>query len=107
MASGRHRIPPWKYRASPGEPVVTVISAEDSLIKGNINAEGERLCHTPSSLWYERTRVSEANGDSRIGANRSAHLSSAVKMLMRAGIRMPSGLQNCRNAAAISSTMAA
>jgi len=32
-------------------------------IKGNINAEGERIDHTPWSPWYERTKINEAAGE--------------------------------------------
>ena len=33
-------------------------------IKGNINRDGERIYHTPwGSQWYERTKITESNGE--------------------------------------------
>lgn len=46
-----------RWRAASGET-----GPEGCEIKGNINAEGERIYHTPASPWYDRVRVNQARG---------------------------------------------
>jgi hypothetical protein len=46
-----------RWRSASGET-----GPEGCEIKGNINAEGERIYHTPASPWYDRVRVDEARG---------------------------------------------
>lgn len=58
--------PPWEYRAgsrfaassgsAPAGPDAGCV------IKGNINAAGERIFHTPASRWYARTSINEMRG---------------------------------------------
>lgn len=53
---------PWDYRANHWERAAA--EAPDGCpIKGNINAEGEQIYHTPWSPWYGRTKISEASGE--------------------------------------------
>jgi endonuclease YncB( thermonuclease family) len=54
--------PPWDYRTDRWERAVNA-SPHGCPIKGNINAEGERIYHTPWSPWYGRTKVNEAAGE--------------------------------------------
>jgi endonuclease YncB( thermonuclease family) len=54
---------PWAYRADRWAVAVQA-SPEGCPIKGNINGEGERIYHAPwGSQWYERTRVTESDGE--------------------------------------------
>src|SRR5918996_2350409 len=64
--------PPWEYRAKRWE--VAAQEAPDGCpIKGNINRDGERIYHTPwSSQWYDRTRISTANGEQWFCSEREA-----------------------------------
>lgn len=53
---------PWDYRADRWERAAA--EAPDGCpIKGNINAAGEQIYHTPWSPWYGRTKISEADGE--------------------------------------------
>lgn len=53
---------PWDYRADRWERAVAA-APDGCPIKGNINAEGEHIYHTPWSPWYGRTKISEAAGE--------------------------------------------
>jgi len=52
--------PPWEYRADRWERAAAESPQPGCPIKGNINAEGERIYHTPWSPWYRRTKIDEA-----------------------------------------------
>jgi len=56
----------WEYRSGGWSQAAAVVDDgpghEDCPIKGNINAKGERIYHTPSSPWYSRTSVNESKG---------------------------------------------
>ena len=54
----------WSYRARAFVPASGGDDAADRecRIKGNINARGERIYHTPDSRWYARVHVNEAKG---------------------------------------------
>lgn len=54
---------PWDYRADRWERAADASPREGCPIKGNINAEGERIYHTPWSPWYSRTKIDESNGE--------------------------------------------
>ncbi len=54
---------PWDYRANRWERAATASPMTGCPIKGNINAEGERIYHTPWSPWYGRTKINEAAGE--------------------------------------------
>ncbi len=53
---------PWDYRARRWQSAAQQAPA-GCPIKGNINAQGERIYHAPWSHWYERTRVNVAKGE--------------------------------------------
>lgn len=53
---------PWDYRADRWERAAADAPG-GCPIKGNINAEGEQIYHTPWSPWYGRTKISEASGE--------------------------------------------
>ena len=55
--------PPWDYRASRWKTTAQAAPRPDCPIKGNINADGERIYHTPFSRWYDRTRISQRVGE--------------------------------------------
>jgi endonuclease YncB( thermonuclease family) len=51
--------PPEPAKADPPAPVAV---AGDCRIKGNTNAAGERIYHTPASPWYARVQIDAARG---------------------------------------------
>ena len=53
--------PPAPAPASAPEPVPAEAPA-GCVIKGNVNARGERIYHTPASPWYGRVRMSPPRG---------------------------------------------
>jgi endonuclease YncB( thermonuclease family) len=53
---------PWDYRAKRWEVAVQEAPA-GCPIKGNVNADGERIYHAPWSPWYRKTKVSTENGE--------------------------------------------
>lgn len=55
--------PPWEFRAQRWDTSVQQSATDGCPIKGNINADGERIYHTPYSRWYDRTRISTARGE--------------------------------------------
>lgn len=55
--------PPWEFRAKRWDTSVQNAPISGCPIKGNINAEGARIYHTPYSRWYDRTRISTARGE--------------------------------------------
>ncbi len=55
--------PPWEYRAERWRRAADAAPKPQCPIKGNISRSGERIYHTPWSPWYDRTVVSEANGE--------------------------------------------
>lgn len=58
-------MPPWDWRrqqsAQRSSRNVTPPN-ERCVIKGNINARGQRIYHTPQSPWYDATTVNESRG---------------------------------------------
>lgn len=54
---------PWDYRANRWERAEAASPAPGCPITGNISAKGERIYHTPWSPWYERTKISETDGE--------------------------------------------
>ncbi|WP_245430155.1 MULTISPECIES: thermonuclease family protein [Mesorhizobium] len=61
---------PWDWRANKRAPAVSAPLAElptqgggGCKIKGNVNAKGERIFHVPGQAHYERTRISENEGE--------------------------------------------
>lgn len=58
-AGAAERAPPGP--AQPETPA-SLADAGECRIKGNTNAAGERLYHTPASPWYERVRIDAARG---------------------------------------------
>jgi endonuclease YncB( thermonuclease family) len=63
--------PPWEWRRArrAGEthadepPRASTPPRPDCLIKGNVNARGERIYHLPGTRPYANTRVDEARGE--------------------------------------------
>lgn len=54
---------PWDYRADRWERAAETSPRTGCPVKGNINAEGERIYHTPWSPWYGRTKISVEKGE--------------------------------------------
>lgn len=55
-------LKPWERRR--GKRLAANDNAPDQCrIKGNINAKGERIYHTPGGEWYDRTRIDPAKGE--------------------------------------------
>lgn len=66
---------PWDWRAeqrlqtaAPRDPMAGLVSAAidptgDCRIKGNINADGERIYHMPGQEFYELTRITPETGE--------------------------------------------
>ena len=53
---------PWEWRQrSPRGPAPA--AARDCPVKGNVNASGARIYHTPDSPAYDRVRIKPAEGD--------------------------------------------
>jgi endonuclease YncB( thermonuclease family) len=55
--------PPWDFRARRWAGSAASAPRPGCPIKGNINATGERIYHTPYSQYYDRTRISPARGE--------------------------------------------
>lgn len=55
--------PAWAYRAERWIMSSAAASDDGCPIKGNINAEGERIYHAPWSPFYARTKISTAKGE--------------------------------------------
>lgn len=62
--------PPWEWRANQGQatttPIVPLVSATSSgkcNIKGNISKKGDRIYHVPGQKYYEKTVISEPDGE--------------------------------------------
>jgi hypothetical protein len=53
---------PWDYRANRWERATAESPRSGCPIKGNINREGEKICHTPWSPWYDRTVIEDSKG---------------------------------------------
>ena len=56
-------MPPWDFRARRWQAAGSVVPQAACPIKGNINAAGERIYHTPYSRWYDRTRIDTSRGE--------------------------------------------
>lgn len=54
---------PWDFRAERWATAGQVAPDPDCPIKGNISRSGERIYHTPWSPWYDRTVISESQGE--------------------------------------------
>lgn len=54
--------PPWEYRADRWARAVAA-APNGCPIKGNIGTDGGRIYYTPWLPWYERTKISEAEGE--------------------------------------------
>ncbi|WKN46458.1 thermonuclease family protein [Tunicatimonas pelagia] len=68
---------PWSYRSSrgrqseitksqPGQKISMSRAPEtsaDCKIKGNISRSGEKIYHTPTSPWYNKTSIDETKGE--------------------------------------------
>jgi len=64
---------PWDWRenhtddiaptAAVPSPSFTLLGSTSCDIKGNINAEGERIYHTPGQKYYRQTKISEGKGE--------------------------------------------
>lgn len=54
--------PAWDYRASRRTASTGTEPPGACRIKGNINADGARIYHTPGSRWYARTRIDMSRG---------------------------------------------
>jgi len=53
----------WRSGAASSEVAASYQQAGDCRIKGNINAEGERIYHAPGMRSYGPTRIDEARGE--------------------------------------------
>lgn len=53
---------PWDFRKTRWQ-VAEQQAPEGCPIKGNISKSGERIYHTPWSLWYNRTKISKNKGE--------------------------------------------
>lgn len=60
---------PWDWRASAPEtvatpaPLISTVSSGKCVIKGNISKKGERIYHVPGQKYYEKTVISERDGE--------------------------------------------
>lgn len=62
--SGAFTVPAdWRAQTPVEEVAASYKSAGDCRIKGNINAEGERIYHSPGMRSYGPTRIDEAAGE--------------------------------------------
>ncbi len=57
--AGDHEAP-WEVRPVRGVPAPQIAPDPTCMIKGNINAKGDRIYHMPHSRHYDRTRIDEA-----------------------------------------------
>ena len=55
-------VEPWDWRRGERLHDATVLKTDDCLIKGNISSRG-KIYHTPSSPWYDRTKINIAKGE--------------------------------------------
>lgn len=53
----------WDYRADRWQRAAAVAPRQNCPVKGNINAKGDRIYHTPWSKYYSRTRIDESAGE--------------------------------------------
>jgi len=63
MWAGGDPTPPWEFRTRRWQAAGSVADDPDCPIKGNINADGDRIYHTPYSRWYDRTRIDTTRGE--------------------------------------------
>ena len=54
---------PWEFRAAEWQNAAATGPRADCPIKGNINARGERIYHTPYSRHYHKTRIDTRRGE--------------------------------------------
>jgi len=54
---------PWDWRSGQRKAELSEVAASGCVIKGNINSKGARIYHTPSSVWYSRTKVTLEKGE--------------------------------------------
>ena len=54
---------PWDYRAGEWQQAAAEGPRDGCPIKGNINAKGERIYHTPYSRHYHKTRINTRKGE--------------------------------------------
>ena len=91
-ASGRVR------RRPPGTGGATTASApaagdaaasgpDGCAIKGNVNARGERIYHTPSSPWYARVRIDAARGSAGSAPRKKPKPPAGARRLHRSPIQ--------------------
>ena len=61
--------PPWEWRAAQNQivetaaPLISTTPVRGCEIKGNISKKGERIYHVPGQKYYEKTVVSEGDGE--------------------------------------------
>lgn len=55
-------VEPWKWRRGERLGEAAGRQTDDCLIKGNISSSG-KIYHTPSSPWYDRTKINPAKGE--------------------------------------------
>ena len=55
-------VEPWNWRRGERLEDATYLKTDDCLIKGNISSSG-KIYHTPSSPWYDRTKINAINGE--------------------------------------------
>jgi len=55
-------VEPWDWRRGKRLPDATITKPKDCIIKGNISSRG-KIYHTPSSPWYERTKINTTKGE--------------------------------------------
>lgn len=66
-------VAPAEYRANENSaPTTGGQERADCVIKGNINARGERIYHVPDGEFYERTVIDPARGERRFCTERDA-----------------------------------
>ncbi|MGA8046980.1 MAG: thermonuclease family protein [Dermatophilaceae bacterium] len=63
VAAGRGIWGPACSAPAPAVPPVPLAPTGQCDIKGNINAEGERIYHLPGQRYYDDTRISEERGE--------------------------------------------
>ena len=56
-------VAPWDWRRGARIESAAEIPSGDCPIKGNINADGERIYHVPGGMFYERTRIDTSKGE--------------------------------------------
>lgn len=68
---------PWDWRKGVRITQVEEIQHGKCLIKGNISSDG-RIYHTPSSPWYERTKINTSKGERWFCSKKEAALPEHV-----------------------------